>query len=100
MTPLTYTLTLHVALPISTLQVSTPNASIEQPATAGSTDQEIPGPDGSGSVIVTPCAVPAPMLVSVAVNPIESPALTGFGSATFVILMSAQLTVVAADASP
>src|SRR5215470_18069024 len=58
-------------------------------------DQATPAPDpaGSGSLTVTPVAVPAPVLVTVMVNPIGSPAFTEFASAFFTMWMLAGLHV-------
>src|SRR6266576_1822207 len=58
-------------------QVRTPLV-IEQPASllAASIDQSSPPFVGSVSVTVTPCAVPAPLLVTSTVNPMLSPAFT------------------------
>src|SRR5438093_11055399 len=58
---------------------------IEQPWTAGSTAQTIPAPVGSGSESVTSLAIPGPLLPTVIVNPIGSPALTLAASATLSI---------------
>src|SRR5215469_15319724 len=43
----------------------------------------VPEPGGSGSDTVTPCASPVPVLVTVTLNPIGSPAFTGDASAVF-----------------
>ncbi len=60
----------------------------------------VPDPAGSGSLTVTPCAVPAPVLVTVTVNPIRSPAFTVPASAVLVILMTAGWQVIEAEAWP
>src|SRR5262245_12157638 len=63
-------------------------------------DQLTPLPPGSGSLIVTPVAVPGPLLVSVTWKPIVSPALTLAASAAFVSVRLAHRTAVEAEASP
>src|SRR5438045_3625125 len=71
------------------------------PAYAGSMLQSTPLPEGSGSSSMTALAVPVPSetaLLTVTVNPIGSPALTGVASAVLVIDRSGQSTVVLADA--
>ena len=51
-------------------------------------------PAGSGSLTVTPSAVPVPVFVTVMSKPIVSPALTGpAGLATFVMAIVAGATV-------
>src|SRR5215472_18709497 len=77
------------------LQVNTP-AVIEHVAAAvpPSTVQLVPGFVGNTSVTVTPCAVPAPVLVTVSVNPIGSPAFTVPASGVLTIWMLAQFTVI------
>src|SRR5262245_25824585 len=67
------------------LQVNV-SLTIEQPITAGLSDQLSPVPVGSGSDTVTPVAVPGPLLVSVIVKPIGLPAVTDGTSASFVRL--------------
>src|SRR5262249_50089726 len=57
-----------------------------------------PDPAGNGSLTVTPLAVPDPLLVTVTVNPIGSPAFTDAASAVLVLLMLAELHVIDADA--
>ena len=54
-------------------------------ALAGLIDQLTPAPVGSGSLRVTPVAVPAPVLDTVMVKPIGSPAFTLVASAVFVM---------------
>jgi len=66
---------------------------VPEPAYAGPIDQLTPSPAGSGSVKVTPVAVPGPELDTVTVNPIGSPVFTGDASAVLVIARSGQLTV-------
>jgi hypothetical protein len=56
---------------------------MEQPGTEGLIDHDTPLPDGSGSFNITFAAVPAPVLETVIVNPIASPALTVGASAVF-----------------
>src|SRR5512142_2344915 len=46
-------------------------------------DQETPVPPGSGSLTLKPVAAPAPLFVTVTVNPIAPPALTDAASAVF-----------------
>src|SRR5215831_6448988 len=60
----------------------------------------VPEPAGSGSLTVTPCAVPVPPLVTLTVNPIGSPAFTVFASASLVILISAGWQVILSSAVP
>ena len=69
---------------------------IEQPALAGLIDQLMPVPMGSGSLSVTPVAVPKPVFDTVIVNPIGSPALTDAASAVFVICKPGHCTEVLA----
>ena len=66
---------------------------IAQPAASGVSLQLTPVPVGSGSLTVTPLAVPRPVLVTVTVNPIGSPALTDAASAVFVIWIVASSTL-------
>src|SRR4051794_10532175 len=54
--------------------------------------QSTPEPDGSGSLIAPPVAVPAPLFVAVTVNPICEPALTESASAVLVRLRLAHWT--------
>src|SRR2546427_506483 len=63
-----------------------------------SMDQEVPGSVGSGSLTVTPWATPAPLLVTVMVNPMVSPAETGELSATLAMSMAAPRTTMESDA--
>ena len=52
-------------------------------------DQLMPGPPGSGSLSVTPVAVPVPVaaeLATVTVKPMAVPADTGVASAVFVMV--------------
>src|SRR2546427_134964 len=63
-----------------------------------SIDQSTPVPPGSGSEMETPVASPAPVLVSVTVNPMSSPALTEAASAVLVIVRLGQFTVIVAVA--
>ena len=80
------------------LQVSTP-ALMEQVAAAVPplTLQLRPELLGRVSVTVTPWAVPAPLLLTVSVKPMVSPASTGLASAVLRMWMAAQLTVIEAD---
>jgi hypothetical protein len=73
-------------------------AVMEQPATAGSTDQLIPVPVGSGSESVTDFAVPCPVLLTTIVNPIALPALTDAASAVFEIASAGHFTSTDASA--
>src|SRR5260370_1208439 len=57
----------------------------------------VPDPAGSGSLTVTPCAVPAPPLVTSTVNPIGSPAFTDVASAVFRMWIDAWLHVMLAE---
>src|SRR5439155_641851 len=57
-------------------------------------DQLSPALVGRVSVMVTPLAVPAPVLDTVTTYPIGSPALTQEASATLVMWMEAQFTVI------
>src|SRR5215472_12348510 len=57
-----------------------------------------PDPAGSGSLTVTPLAVPVPLLFTVTVNPSGSPAFTELASAVLVILITAGLHVMLAEA--
>ena len=65
-----------------------------------SIDQSTPVPPGSGSLIETPVASPAPVFVRVTVNPMSSPALTEAASAVLVIVRFGQLTVIVAVSDP
>src|SRR5438309_993229 len=58
-----------------------------------SIDQSTPVPPGSGSVIETPVAPPAPVFVRVTVNPTSEPAFAEAVSAVLVILRSGQFSV-------
>ena len=55
-------------------------------------DQVTPG--GSGSLTVTPCAVPRPLFETVTVNPIGSPSSTTAASAVFTMWIAAVLQVI------
>src|SRR6266542_3565740 len=57
------------------------------------------GPAGSGSLTVTPVAVPAPVLLTATVKPIGSPAFTVKASAVLRMWMSAGLQVIDAVSS-
>src|SRR5687767_14247234 len=64
-----------------------------------SIDQLTPEPVGSGSLMVTPVAVPVPaasLLLAVAVNPIVLPASTSSSSAVLVTSRSEQSSLVVA----
>src|SRR5439155_827934 len=61
-------------------------------------DQVVPVSAGSGSLTDTPLAVPAPLLVTVMVNPMVSPAETGELSATLATSMAAPRTTMECDA--
>src|SRR5439155_696446 len=61
-------------------------------------DQVVPVSAGSGSLTDTPLAVPAPLLVTVMVNPMVSPAETGELSATLAMSMAAPRTTMESDA--
>src|SRR5260370_338795 len=67
-----------------------------------STDQVTPAPDpaGSGSLTVTPFAVPVPVLVTWTVNPIGSPAFTDALSAVLRMWIAAGWQVILASAVP
>ena len=69
---------------------------MEHPAFAGLIVQLMPVPVGSGSLNVTPVAVPAPVFETVIVNPIGSPALTDTASAVFAICSPGHCTEVLA----
>src|SRR5437763_1265282 len=71
---------------------STP-AAIAQSGLSGSSVQLRAPPAGSVSSRVTPRAMPSPLLVTVIVKPILSPALKVPLCATFVIALTGQLTV-------
>src|SRR2546425_215664 len=57
----------------------------------------LPEPAGSGSLTVTPLAVPVPVLLTVTVKPIGSPALTVAASAVLLTWMLAGLQVMLAE---
>src|SRR5215208_6398434 len=76
----------HVSVPLS----------ISQAALAGSIVQA--KPPGSSSVTVTPCSVPAPVLVTVIVNPMSSPASTDSSSATLSMTTTPHWTVTESSA--
>src|SRR5438876_967020 len=57
-------------------------------------------PAGSGSLTVTPVAVPAPLLVTVPTKPIASAWFSGLASAVLVMWMLAWLQTICAEASP
>src|SRR5262249_4029376 len=61
--------------------------------------QSMPGPPGRASVNARPVARPSPELLIVTVKPICSPAFTEAASAVFSIPISAQRTIVGAEAS-
>src|SRR5512133_3338319 len=61
-----------------------------------SIDQFTPVPPGSGSLIETPVAEPAPLFVRVTVNPMSEPALTEALSAVLVIVRLGHCTVIVA----
>ena len=71
---------------------------LPQPADGnGAVIVNVPVLVGSESDILTPCAVPGPLLVTVIVNPIPSPADTSVGeSAVLVIANTGQSTVTVA----
>jgi hypothetical protein len=71
---------------------------MEQPGVgvAGSIDHDTPEPEGSGSLMFTFVAVPAPVLKTVIVKPIWSPALTVDASAVFVMRSPGHCTDVVA----
>src|SRR5439155_1558911 len=78
-----------------------PPAVMDQPVLelAVSMLQDSPALVGRVSSTVTPWAVPAPELVTVTTKPMGSPAFTVALSATLVMWMLAQLTVIESDAS-
>src|SRR5690606_14930157 len=76
-------------------QVRTPS-SMSHASFAGSIVQSTPSTIGKLSVSPTPYASPSPLLVTVIVKPIWSPADTSASSAIFVTSMSEQLTVAVA----
>ena len=82
----------HVSVPDAIEQDQPPVVSLS------ATDHDTPGLAGSGSVIVTCRAVPAPVFVTVITKPAWSPATTEAASAFLVIAMDAQFTVIDADA--
>jgi hypothetical protein len=63
------------------------------PAYAGLIDQLTPLPPGSGSLSVTPVALPGPVFDTMTVKPIASPALTDAASAVLVICSPGHCTV-------
>ena len=68
------------------------------PLYAGLIDKLTPVPQGSGSLNVTPVAVPGPVFDTVMPKPMLSPALTSAASATFWICKPGHCTVVDAPA--
>src|SRR5689334_23744029 len=87
---------------LPTLHVSAPEVMLQFGAVvlAASIVQDKPAVLGSASVTLTPVAVPAPLLVTVSLKPMGSPALTEAASAVLTILTSAQLTVTESELSP
>jgi hypothetical protein len=75
------------------LQLNTP-PSIEQPLDAGLILQLMPVPVGNVSVSVAAVAVPAPVLPTVSVYPIDAPADTVAASAAFISVNVGHCTVV------
>src|SRR5438270_2583012 len=66
---------------------------IEQPVTSGLMLQFRSPPAGSGSVMVTPVAVPGPLLLTTTSKPMVSPALTGpTGLAVLVMVITGHWT--------
>src|SRR5438132_1701556 len=63
-----------------------------------SIDQSTPAPPGSGSLIETPVASPAPVFESFTVKPMSEPAFTEAASAVLVIVRLGQFTVIVAVA--
>src|SRR5215831_492982 len=81
-------------------QVRTPAAIAQllfQPSPWPAIDQSRPGLTGSVSVRVTPFASPEPLLETVSVKPIGSPALTWAASAVLTMWISGAATHVEAD---
>ena len=80
------------------LQLSVPLAIEQVPGLvyAGLMLQVIPVPDGSWSLRVAEVAVPAPVLLTASVYPIDAPAVTVAASAVFVRLSAGHCTVVVA----
>src|SRR5437867_2461521 len=72
---------------------------MDQPASLDSMLQLTPAPAGRLSVKARPVARPSPLLQSVTVKPICSPALTDGASASFATSISAHRTSVVAEAS-
>ena len=68
-----------------------------QAALAGTIDQLMPAPVGSGSLSVTDVATPGPALCTLIVNPMFCPLLTDDASAVFVIERFGHCTVVDAE---
>src|SRR5262245_26638596 len=64
-----------------------------------SIDQVTPEPEPAGrlSLTVTPFSRPAPLLLTVTVNPIGSPAFTELASAVFLMWIEPELQVIDAD---
>src|SRR5438270_892323 len=74
---------------------------IEQPVTAGLMLQFRSVPAGSGSVMVTPVAVPGPLLLTTMSKPMFVPALTGpAGLAVLVMWMIGHCTTTLATGKP
>ena len=74
---------------------------IEQPVTAGLMLQFRSVPAGSGSVMVTPVAVPGPLLLTTMSKPMFVPALTGpIGLAVLVMWMVGHWTATVAVELP
>ncbi len=77
------------------VQVRTPAAMEQVPAAVPpSTDQLVPASVGKVSWMTTPLASPGPLLVTVSVKPIGSPADTEPASATFVMSIEAHRTLI------
>src|SRR5579864_6202457 len=77
---------------------SAPTMVHEPCAGCTSIDQLMPEPVGSGSLMVTPLAVPGPPLLTVTVKPMSVPVLTGVLSAVLVMPSDGHCTVVDACA--
>src|SRR5215212_379294 len=73
---------------------------MDQPVTAEASDQLTPVPAGSGSLIATVVAGPAPVLLSETVKPICVPALTEAASAVFVSVRAGGRTTVMGTSNP
>src|SRR5262249_56000456 len=54
----------------------------------------VPEPAGSGSLTVTPLAVPVPLLFTPAANPSQSPAFTELASPVFMICIAPGLHII------